>query len=96
MINVINEALTEIIDKIVEEKLKEAIIDLAAIKPLSKEFYSIKEASHILSLSESGLKSRSKTGKIKLIYDQNNITIHHKELERYSNVLLKQMKRGAN
>ncbi|MEM8522768.1 hypothetical protein [Flavobacterium sp. PL12] len=88
-INVINDNLNDIIALIIEERLKQAVEELAAIVPVQKEFYSIDEASHILSISVYGLKSREKSKKIKLIRDQNNIIVHYKELDRYKKLLLK-------
>ncbi len=96
MIN-INELLEQEINsmaqRIVAEKLKIAIEELSTIQPLEKEFYGIKEVAHILSISESGIKARGKSGKMELIFDQNNITVHKSELERYKKKnLYKQMK----
>jgi hypothetical protein len=96
MIN-INELLEQEINsmaqRIVAEKLKIAIEELSTIQPPEKEFYGIKEVAHILSISESGIKARGKSGKMELIYDQNNITVHKSELERYKKKnLYKQMK----
>ena len=88
----LEQVINSMVEKIVNERLKIATEELSQVKPPEKEFYSIKEAAHILSLSESGLKSRAKSGKIDLIYDQNNITIHKSELERYKKFLYKQMK----
>lgn len=83
--------ITSIAEKIVAEKLKIAIEELSQIKPPEKEFYGIKEVAHILSLTESGIKTRAKSGKMKLIYDQNNITMHVNDLELYKkNYLYKQ------
>lgn len=96
MLNV-NEMLEQVINSMVEkmvaERLDIAIEELSKVKPPEKEFYSIKEAAHILSISESGLKLRAKSGKINLIHDHNNITIHKSELEQYKKkYLYKQMK----
>jgi hypothetical protein len=88
-INIINDNLNEMIAFIIEEKLKMAIKELAIILPVQKEFYSLKEVSYILSISEYGLKSRATKNMIKLIYDQNNITVHFKELERFKKLLSK-------
>jgi hypothetical protein len=96
MINInefLDEAITNMVEKIVAERLKIAIEELSLIKPPVKEFYSIKEVAHILSLTESRIKSRAKNKKIELIYDQNNITVHTTELELYKKTILyKQMK----
>jgi hypothetical protein len=52
----LEDEVTSMVEKIVAEKLKVAIEELSKIKPPEKEFYSIKEVAHILSLTESGLK----------------------------------------
>lgn len=93
--DMIEEYLNEMIDVIIEKKMKEVAYELSLVKPVEREFYSIKEAAFILSITESGLKARGKSGKIELIYDQNNVTIHKNELERYKKkYLYKQMKKG--
>ena len=52
------------------------------------------KAAMILSISESGLKAGAKSGKIELLHDQNNVTIHINEIELYKkNYLYKQMKK---
>lgn len=93
----INEFLEEeiniMVEKIVAERIKIAIEELSKVKPAEKEFYSLKEVAHILSITESGVKARGKCGKMKLIYDQNNITIHKNDLEQYKKkYLYRQMK----
>jgi hydroxypyruvate isomerase len=92
----LNETFEEVIrsmaERVFAEELKIAIEELSKVKAPEKEFYSIKEVSHILSISESGIKSRHKNGKIELIYDQNNITVHKTELDRYKKTLCRQMK----
>ena len=90
----IEEYLKEMIDTIIKEKMKEVAFELSLIKPVEREFYSIKEAAMILSISESGLKARAKSGKIEMLHDQNNVTIHINEIELYKkNYLYKQMKK---
>ena len=88
-INALNDNLSDMIALIIEKQIKEAVKELAAIMPVQKEFYSLKDAAHIVSISEYGLKSRATNNKIKLIYDHNTITVHHKELERYKKSLLR-------
>lgn len=89
----LEEEINSMVEKIVAEKLKIALEELSQIKPPEKEFYSIKEVAHVLSISESGIKARGKSGKMKLIYDQNNITMHANDLELYKKkYLYKQMK----
>ena len=93
--DMIEEYLKEMIDKIIEEKMKEVAFELSLIKPVERDIYSIKEAATILSISESGLKARAKAGKIKLVWDQNNVTVHKNELERYKKMYLyPQIKKG--
>lgn len=89
----LEQEINSMVQRIVEEKLKIAIEELSTIQPPEKEFYSLKEVAHMLSISESGLKARGKSGKMELIYDQNNITVHKNEVERYKRkILYKQMK----
>lgn len=89
----LEEEITSMVEKIVAEKLKIAIEELSKVKPAEKEFYSIKEVAEILSISISGIKARGNSKKMKLIYDQNNITIHKNDLEQYKKkYLYKQMK----
>jgi hypothetical protein len=88
-INALNDNLSDMIALIIEKQIKEAVKELATIMPVQKEFYSLKDAAHILSITEYGLKSRAAKNKIKLIYDHNNVTVHYKELQRYKKSLLK-------
>jgi hypothetical protein len=91
----IEEYLREIIESIIQEKMKHVVAALIQLKPAEKEFYSLCEVATILSITESGLKARGKAGKIKLVYDQNNVTVHKKELERYKKMYLyPQIKKG--
>jgi hypothetical protein len=84
----IEEYLIEIIESIIQEKMKDVVADLIQLKPAEKEFYSLSDVATILSITESGLKARAKAGKIQLIWDQNNVTVHKKELERYKKMYL--------
>lgn len=89
----IEDVIKVMVDEIITSELKIAIEELSKIKPVEKEFYSIKEVAHILSITESGIKARGKSGKMELIYDQNSITVHKTELDRYKRKnLYKQMK----
>lgn len=92
----IEEYLREIIESIIQEKMKDVVEDLIQLKPAEKEFYSLRDVATILSITESGLKARGKAGKIQLIWDQNNVTVHKKELERYKRMYLyPQIKKGG-
>lgn len=96
MINInefLQDEITTMVEKIVSERIKIAIEELSQLKPIEKEFYSIKEVAEILSIPISGIKARGKSKKMKLIYDQNNITIHKIDLEQFKKkYLYKQMK----
>lgn len=76
------EEITNTVEKIIAEKVKIAIEELSKVKPAEKEIESIKEVAHILSWTESGIKTRVRNGKMKLFYDQNNITMHIDDLEK--------------
>ena len=89
----LEEEITNMVEKIVAERLKFAIEELSQVKPVEKEFYTVTEVAEILSLTKDGVKRRGKSKKIQLVYDQNTITVHKDELERYKKkYLYKQMK----
>jgi hypothetical protein len=95
IIKMIEEYLKEIIDKKIEERIKDLTYELSQVIPPEKEFYNIKEVANMLGLTESGLKARHKSGKIEMISNQNAILVSKKELERYKKeYLYKQMKKG--
>lgn len=79
----LEEEITNMVEKIVAEKVKIAIEELSKVKPAEKAIQSIKEMAHIPSQTESGIKTRVRNGKMKLFYDQNNITMHIDDLEKY-------------
>jgi hypothetical protein len=89
----LEEEINNMVEMIVAERLKIAIEELSQVKPVQKEFYTVAEVAEILSLTKDGIKRRGKSKKIQLIYDQNTITVHKDELERYKKkYLYKQMK----
>jgi hypothetical protein len=55
--------------------MKEVAYELSLVKPVERNFTVSKKRNDIVN-TESGQSRGAKSGKIKLIHDQNNVTIH--------------------
>ncbi|MBI3136037.1 MAG: hypothetical protein HYZ14_15275 [Bacteroidetes bacterium] len=83
-------SLEEMVDRRVEEKLNR----MASPQKLNegKEYYSLKEVSHITGITFLGLKGRQKRGTLKCVNEGNTVLVPKNELERILKLLSRQQK----
>jgi len=90
-----NEMMTKLLNamksEIINEIMEKVINHFEGLMANNKEFYTLKEVSHITGLTERQIKNRYRNGTIKHIYDGGTPLIPSIELEKLLNKLKKQM-----